>query len=77
MLRRFSKLFPGTPLANLLGAYLQYQSIPLDDNESEAATAMSETIVAQEQDNLDDPVEVILVRIYSRNCQCLVADVAF
>ncbi|KAG9127255.1 Superkiller protein 3 [Ceratobasidium sp. 392] len=54
--RKFSKLFSGTPLANLLGAYLQYLSIPID-GESEA---ISETVVAQEADNSYDPTNVIL-----------------
>ncbi|KAG8720783.1 Superkiller protein 3 [Ceratobasidium sp. 394] len=60
ILRKFSKLFPGTPLANLLGAYLQYLSIPIDDDESEA---ISETVVAQETDNSYDPVDAILTNL--------------
>ncbi|QRW08082.1 superkiller protein 3 [Ceratobasidium sp. AG-Ba] len=58
--RRFSKLFPGTPLANLLGAYLQYLSIPVDDDESEA---VSETVVAPEAENSYDPVDTILTNL--------------
>ncbi|KAG8752591.1 Superkiller protein 3 [Ceratobasidium sp. 428] len=58
--RKFSKLFPATPLANLLGAYLHYLSIPVDDNESQA---VSETAVAPEPDNSYDPVDVILTNL--------------
>ncbi|KAF8739668.1 Tetratricopeptide repeat, partial [Rhizoctonia solani] len=59
--RRFSKLFRGKPLATLLTAYLNYLNIPLDDDESE--TAVSETVVAQEQDSSYDPVETILTNL--------------
>ncbi|CAE6416415.1 unnamed protein product [Rhizoctonia solani] len=59
--RRFSKLFPGKPLAILLTAYLSYLNIPLDDDESE--TAISEAVVAQEQDSSFDPTETILANL--------------
>ncbi|CAE6511205.1 unnamed protein product [Rhizoctonia solani] len=61
VLRRFSKLFPGKPLAILLTAYLNYLNIPLDDDESE--TGVSETVVAQEQDSSFDPIETILANL--------------
>ncbi|KAJ1304710.1 hypothetical protein OPQ81_005849 [Rhizoctonia solani] len=59
--RRFSKLFPGKPLAILLNAYLNYSNIPLDDDESEIA--VSENVVTQEQDSSYDPIEAILANL--------------